>query len=176
MSPLVFTVPGPLTEVDENLGAFARKHLPDAPTRDDLLQLCEAVRGAIRYTRGLTGSASTAGQALQLGAGVCQDSAHVTIAACHASGIPSRYVSGYFFPGDRPEFASHAWVDVWLADRTAERGGNWISLDPTHGGFATDRHIRLAVGRDYDSAAPIRGVRAGGGNEQLQVSVQVAPA
>jgi transglutaminase-like putative cysteine protease len=100
----------------------------------------------------------------------------VSIAVCHVRGIPCRYVSGYFYPGARSEFASHAWIDVWLADRNSERGGHWVSLDPTHGGFATDRHIRLAVGRDYESAAPIRGVRSGGGEEQLQVQVTVAPA
>lgn len=176
ISPLVFTVPGPLTEPDERLRQFALDHIPPSPSREDMLALCETVRSRIRYATGITGTASTASHALELGMGVCQDSAHVSIAAFHVHHIPCRYVSGYFYPGDRSEFASHAWIDVWLADRNTERGGHWISLDPTHGGFATDRHIRLAVGRDYESAAPIRGVRSGGGEEHLQVQVIVSPA
>ncbi|MCZ3114950.1 transglutaminase family protein, partial [Acinetobacter baumannii] len=37
------------------------------------------------------------------------------------------------------------------------------------------RHIRLAVGRDYRSAAPIRGVREGGGTESLSVQILIEP-
>ncbi|MEG1054813.1 MAG: transglutaminase family protein, partial [Janthinobacterium sp.] len=31
------------------------------------------------------------------------------------------------------------------------------------------------IGRDYDSAAPVRGVRQGGGTETLHVDVQIVP-
>jgi hypothetical protein len=33
------------------------------------------------------------------------------------------------------------------------------------------KHCRLAVGRDYLDAAPVRGVRRGGGREVMNVSV-----
>ena len=37
-----------------------------------------------------------------------------------------------------------------------------------------DSYCRLAIGRDYDSAAPVRGVRHGGGDEKLEVHVSVS--
>ena len=91
------------------------------------------------------------------------------VACCRAAGIPARYVSGYFYTGETGEVASHAWVDAWL-------GGDegWLSLDVTHGEAAGAAHCRLAVGRDYLDAAPVRGVRRGGGREQLSVAVKLA--
>ena len=86
------------------------------------------------------------------------------IACCRAAGIPARYVSGYFHAGTRAEVASHAWVDAWLG---AEPG--WCSIDVTHAEETGMRHCRLAVGRDYLDAAPVRGVRRGGGRESMSV-------
>jgi transglutaminase-like putative cysteine protease len=173
ISPHVFTVPGYYTEADEQLRDFARSNLPARPKRDDLQALSEAIGGRILYESGATVVTSTAAQAIALGRGVCQDLSHVYIAACHVMDVPCRYVSGYFFPGDSDELASHAWVDVWLQGEG--ESGAWISVDPTHKSFASDRHVRLALGRDYETAAPIRGVRAGGGEEKMTVSVSVVP-
>jgi transglutaminase-like putative cysteine protease len=77
-------------------------------------------------------------------------------------------VSGYFYSGDHREIASHAWADVWLGS-----GYGWVSLDVTHAEEAGARHCRLAIGRDYLDAAPVRGLRRGGGHESMAVSVQV---
>jgi len=41
---------------------------------------------------------------------------------------------------------------------------------------AGDRHIRVAVGRDYADVPPTRGVFKGGAASNLEVSVQVLPA
>ena len=90
------------------------------------------------------------------------------VAGCRLHGLPARYVSGYVHPGDAPHAASHAWADVWLG---ADRG--WLSLDVTHAEHAGARHCRLAVGRDYLDAAPVRGVRRGGGYESMTVTVRV---
>jgi transglutaminase-like putative cysteine protease len=49
----------------------------------------------------------------------------------------------------------------------------WVSLDITHRVITDERYCRLAIGRDYLSAAPIRGVRTGGGKESLEVRVAV---
>jgi transglutaminase-like putative cysteine protease len=49
----------------------------------------------------------------------------------------------------------------------------WLGLDVTHAERAGARHCRLAVGRDYLDAAPIRGVRRGGGKESMTVTVRV---
>ena len=49
----------------------------------------------------------------------------------------------------------------------------WVSFDPTNSRCATDAYVRLAVAFDYAGAAPIRGVRRGGGIEEMSVHVQV---
>jgi transglutaminase-like putative cysteine protease len=77
-------------------------------------------------------------------------------------------VSGYIEPGEVTHGASHAWVDVWL------EGKGWISIDVTHAAFASEIYCRLAVARDYEAAAPVRGRRIGGLEEQLKVSVTVS--
>jgi len=82
--------------------------------------------------------------------------------------VPCRYVSGYLYPGAKSDLASHAWVDVWDAREQA-----WITVDVTHACWASERYIRLAIGRDYETAAPVRGVRTGGGDERLKVNVRV---
>jgi transglutaminase-like putative cysteine protease len=100
---------------------------------------------------------------------VCQDHAHVFIASARAVGMPARYVSGYLYTGDAKDAASHAWVDVWLG---AEIG--WQSVDVTHKRPAVRTYCRLAVGRDYLDAAPVRGMRQGGGGEKMEANVLVA--
>ncbi len=45
----------------------------------------------------------------------------------------------------------------------------------THACFASDNYCRLAIGRDYESAAPVRGVRRGGGAESMIIDVQIVP-
>jgi transglutaminase-like putative cysteine protease len=52
--------------------------------------------------------------------------------------------------------------------------GGWLSLDVSHGEATGAAHCRLAVGRDYLDAAPVRGVRRGGGREHLTVAVKLA--
>ncbi len=167
LSPLVFTVATPLTAADEHVQAFAARHLGDARRAPDFLALATAICDAVVYESGYTEVTSTAAQALALGRGVCQDHAHLFLACCRARGVPARYVSGYVHPGDAPEAASHAWADVWI-----ETDG-WVSVDVTHREHPRERHCRLAIGRDYLSAAPVRGVRTGGGEESLEVTVTV---
>ena len=103
---------------------------------------------------------------LALGRGVCQDFAHVLLAACRSVGIAARYVSGYLhdptLTGDNA--ASHAWVDVW------DEAG-WSALDPTHGREQTEAYVRVAVGRDYADVPPTHGVYKGAANETLAVRV-----
>ncbi|MGE5651308.1 MAG: transglutaminase family protein [Bacillota bacterium] len=173
LSPLVFTVPTRLAQADDALAEFANRHLHPGARSTDLLGLAEAIRGTVAYRSGATVVTTAAADALRLGQGVCQDHAHLFIACCHVHGIPARYVSGYIDPGDTAHAESHAWVDVWVEE--ADFRG-WVSIDVTHARFADDSHCRLAIGRDYESAAPVRGVRQGGGAESLAVEVDVAPA
>ncbi|HYD94430.1 MAG TPA: transglutaminase family protein [Noviherbaspirillum sp.] len=171
LSPLVFTVPGRLTAADPEVAAFASRHLRPGAGSSDLLALAEAIRASVVYRNGATEVTTPASDALRLGEGVCQDHAHLFIACCHVHGIPARYVSGYIDPGDTSHAASHAWADAWVED--VDFSG-WVSIDVTHACFAGESHCRLAIGRDYDSASPVRGVRHGGGSETLDVHVEVS--
>lgn len=172
LSPLVFTVPTRLTEPDDRIMEFASRHSQPGARSTGLIALAEAVRASVDYGQGTTIVTTSAADALRLGRGVCQDHAHLFLSCCHVHGIPARYVSGYIDPGDTEHAASHAWVDVWLEE--VDFSG-WVSIDVTHACFASDAYCRLAIGRDYDSAAPIRGVRHGGGVESLSVHVDVSP-
>lgn len=172
LSPLVFTVPTRLTLPDERITDFAMRHVQTGARSTALLSLAEAIRESVAYRKGATEVTTPAADALRLGEGVCQDHAHLFLSCCHVHGIPTRYVSGYIDPGDTEHAASHAWVDVWVEE--ADFSG-WTSIDVTHACFAGEAYCRLAIGRDYDSAAPIRGVRHGGGTESLSVHVNVSP-
>jgi transglutaminase-like putative cysteine protease len=170
LAPLAYLAPTPLTRPDARVRAVAAEHLAGStPLQGRLERLADALYGSIRYTRGVTNVSDGAATVLERGEGVCQDQAHVFIACCRAAGIPARYVSGYFYTGDAGEIASHAWADAWLG---ADAG--WVSIDLTHKSLAGERHCRLAVGRDYRDAAPVRGVRHGGGGEAMHVAVIVA--
>lgn len=166
--PESFLALTPLTEADEAVTEFAHRELRRLDA-DGLLDFAHRICAAVAYEPGTTEVTSAARQALALGRGVCQDHAHLFIACCRVRGLPARYVSGYVHPGDAPHAASHAWADVYLADH------GWISIDVTHRAFASDHLCRLAVGRDYASAGPVRGVRVGGGEETMDVRVNIRP-
>jgi transglutaminase-like putative cysteine protease len=172
LSPLAYLAPTPLTAADEALAALSRHYLGgNGKILDRLHSLARGVNESIRYVPGVTSVEEAATAALARGEGVCQDQAHVFIACCRACGIPARYVSGYLFSGDTGDAASHAWVDAWVDDARA-----WLGIDVTHLEPAGLGHCRLAVGRDYLDAAPVRGVRRGGGREKMDVNVTVAQA
>ena len=115
----------------------------------------------------MTTARTPVGEALRLGRGVCQDFAHLFLAACRGIGLPARYVSGYIHqPG---EVATHAWCQVWTG-----RSG-WVDVDPTRGTFAGDDYIKIAIGRDYSDVPPNRGVWKGRADETIAVSVKVEP-
>jgi transglutaminase-like putative cysteine protease len=171
LSPLAFTVPTRLTEPQDAIRAFAADKLPERPHSHQLLDFAASICAAVSYEAGATGASSTASEALALGKGVCQDHAHLFIACCHHAGIPARYVSGYIDPGEVLHSASHAWVDVWVDELDFS---GWVSIDVTHARFQHAGYCRLAVGRDYESAAPVRGMRRGGGEEQLDVQVDIS--
>ena len=168
LSPLAYLAETPLTRIDDTLRRFSAEHLSEH-TLTGVFDLAAAVCSAVKYKKGSTEVSATAMQVFSRGEGVCQDHAHVFIACCRAANIPARYVSGYFYPGATEQVASHAWVDVWLG-----REPGWTSIDVTHRKLAGGHHCRLAVGRDYLDACPVRGVRRGGGDETMQVAVSVA--
>jgi transglutaminase-like putative cysteine protease len=130
--------------------------------------LMHAVRDAVDYKIGPTNAHTTAAEALKEGNGVCQDHAHIFIAAARSLGIPARYVSGYILTGaDGPSDANHAWAEAWL------EGLGWVGFDAANRVCPTEKYVRLATGLDATYAAPIRGSRRGIANEELDVIVEV---
>lgn len=110
-------------------------------------------------------------------AGVCQDFAHLEIAALRSLGLAARYVSGYLRTTPPPgkerlvgADASHAWLAVYC-------GGDagWIDFDPTNDCVPGLDHVTVAIGRDYGDVCPIQGVFVGGGSHTMAVSVDVEP-
>lgn len=170
LSPLAYLAPTQLTTPNDELRAFAHNalHAVTEP-RDRAQALAEAVFDAVRYKSGASDVQDSAAVAFRSGEGVCQDHAHVFIASARAVGMPARYVSGYLYTGDTQDAASHAWVDIWLGPDIG-----WQSMDVTHKRPAVRTYCRLAVGRDYLDAAPVRGVRQGGGGEKMEAVVSVA--
>ena len=167
LSPLAFLSGTRLTRVTPEIAALATGAAVHDPGRSGVLEVARRIREAVEYLPGATEVYHDAAEALRLGKGVCQDHTHLFIAACHSRGIPARYVSGYFHTGDA-NMASHAWAVVWLGE---EQG--WFSLDITNAKPANNHYCRLAVGRDYLDACPVRGVRRGGGEEAMSVRVYV---
>jgi len=157
----------PLTQPDHAIGKLAEKLR--GPTRTEPLHaLMQPIRDAIDYRHDVTDVNTSASVALKSGAGVCQDHAHVMIAACRTLGIPARYVTGYLeIDEDGPSVAHHAWAEAF-ADEIG-----WIGFDPANRVCPTPSYVRLATGLDARYAAPLRGIRNGHGVENLSVEVVV---
>jgi transglutaminase-like putative cysteine protease len=112
--------------------------------------------------------------ALQSRRGVCQDFAHIMISLVRQLKIPCRYVSGYLYHEDKsmdrsPAGATHAWVEAYLGEL------GWMAFDPTNNLEGCDRHVRVALGRDYADVPPTRGVYKGEAESELSVLVTVTP-
>ena len=112
------------------------------------------------YQVGATDAATPIEEVISIGAGVCQDFAHIFLAMLRSWGFHARYVSGYFFNAppetERIEAeAMHAWVEVHRP------GLGWVGLDATAGAYTDDRYVPVGYGRDYDDVRPIRGIIRG---------------
>ena len=115
-------------------------------------------------------------EALQDRRGVCQDFSHIFIALARHLGIPTRYVSGYLFRDEEAhdrstDGATHAWAEAMIP------GAGWVGFDPTNNLIASERHIRVAIGRDYADVPPTRGVYKGVSavRSELAVAVRIGP-
>ena len=133
--------------------------------------LCDAVSGEVTYRTGATATATTAAEALSLGAGVCQDLTHVFIAAARTLGAPARYVVGYLHDPEAPLVETHAWAEAHVDSL------GWVGFDPTNRTSPTERYVRLCTGFDAADAAPIRGTIVGAAVEEgFSVAVDVGQA
>ncbi len=130
-------------------GAEARSR-GGAATIESCMRLMHAVHEALEYRPGATSVSTTAAEALALGAGVCQDFAHVLVALLRASGVPARYASGLTVG----EGATHAWAQAHV-------DGRWVGLDPTRNAVADESYLVIATGRDWADCPVERGTFRG---------------
>jgi transglutaminase-like putative cysteine protease len=154
---------------DARVVQFAERIRLGQQTRaiDAVMLIASRARDALNYKRGVTNAMTTVAEALDHGAGVCQDFAHLGIALLRLAGVPARYVSGYLYRPDLPEVETHAWCEAYLPSL------GWMGLDPTHGELVSDRHVALAVGRTYADVPPNRGVYRGEADEKINVAVSI---
>jgi transglutaminase-like putative cysteine protease len=167
--PSVYLRRTPLTEPDQAVERLAASVVGNS-VLDRMHMLMAAVREAIDYESASTHSQTTAAQALKLGAGVCQDHAHVFISAARVMQVPARYVVGYLFAPDTKLTETHAWAEAHVPDI------GWVGFDPANRLCPTDRYVRLGCGLDSADAAPIRGSVAGTPKERLSASVDIGQA
>lgn len=172
-----FALPSAYAPRDAALAAFGREAFtPGRPLLEAALALMHLVHDRFEYRPDATSVSTRAPEALAKRKGVCQDFAHVTIAAMRSLGLAARYVSGYLLtrpPPGKPRLvgadATHAWAEAWCPVH------GWVALDPTNDVLADLDHVTVAWGRDYADVAPLRGVIRGGGKVVPRVAVTVEP-
>lgn len=145
----------PLTCYDNTLRQWAQSF-------GDAEAIMHAVYHHLTYERFATHNGTTALEVFNNKKGVCQDYAHLMIAACRACGIAARYVNGLVVG----EGETHAWVEV-------HDGSSWRGFDPTHDHIITTGYIRLAHGRDVSDCPSNRGRFYGWTSEVLHVQTEV---
>ncbi len=170
-----FTNPSAYARPSDTLQEFiGEKNLrPGQDPLESVLRLSDTIHRSFQFMPGSTSAISPIEHILEARQGVCQDYAHVMIAIARSWGIPARYTSGYLYDGswdaESLSSASHAWVECLLP------GLDWVGFDPTNEGMAGERHVRLAVGRDYSDVSPTQGIIHGSAQSTLEVHVRVGP-
>ena len=166
LPPLVFCRPTELSRANGDIAAFARDAVGDKKGLEAGHALNMALYDRITFEPGTTHAQTTAVEAFERGTGVCQDLAHLFCGMARSLGMPARYVSGHLFrrDGQNDQSAAHAWTEAYVDEL------GWTAFDPSHGISADEHYVRVAVGADYRSAAPVVGSRIGGGSETLSVT------
>ncbi|WP_260929066.1 transglutaminase family protein [Novosphingobium sp. 9] len=163
LRPTALTRPGPAIR-----DLVSDTALDRANPLDMLHHLSQAVGERIAYTKGASDAATTAEEALVRGEGVCQDHAHVLIAAGRLLDIPMRYVGGYLrMEGQDEQEAGHGWAEAHVP------GLGWVGFDVSNAICPDERYIRVATGCDYAEAAPVTGLAVGAGDTSLSVHLSV---
>lgn len=177
-SPALALYPSRTVALFSQATLYARKSFtPARPLYEAALELNARIKEDFAYDTRATKVNTTPATAFFERRGVCQDFAHIMIAALRGLGIPALYVSGYIRtrpPEGQPRLvgadASHAWVRLWCGPEIG-----WLGLDPTNAIAEGDDHIVIARGRDYADVPPIDGVIISHGSHKLEVAVDVVP-
>ena len=166
-APRLLLYPTQLTQAHNGLLEFYTelgRSAPDtAPER--ILHFSRAVHACLRYERGATTNSTTACEAFDLGAGVCQDYTHILLALLRLDRIPCRYVAG--LASDYGE--THAWVEAWT-------GNQYFGTDPTRDKPIDEGYIALSRGRDFADCSIERGIFKGAcrGTQTITLGMEIS--
>jgi transglutaminase-like putative cysteine protease len=153
-------------------GSNIRKLVKGLSLKDnisDFHKLMELINRSLDFEKNITDVKTTAEAAFKSGYGVCQDFTNIFIACCRLQRLPARYVSGFLLlENNQVQEAMHAWAEVFI------EGLGWVGFDTANNVSPDDRYIRVALGRDYADAAPIKGLTRGVQNERLSVSIMIS--
>ena len=171
-----FCFASPRIKLDQ-VRSYARlSFTPGRPLLPAVQDLTSRIFRDFEYAGGVTDVYTPVSTVLRTRRGVCQDFAHFAIACLRVLGLPARYVSGYLLTQPPPggerlvgADASHAWFAAWCPEF------GWVDFDPTNDLRPGKEHITVGWGRDYGDVAPSIGVIRGGGQQTLDVSVDVRP-
>ena len=169
---LEFTFSSPFVKIAPVFAEYAAASFPAGrPIAEAALDLCHRIYTEFRYDPRATTISTPVDEVLKLRRGVCQDFAHLMISCVRSLGLPARYVSGYLRSGKNTvgHEASHAWCSVYCP------GFGWLDYDPTNDVMPQNNHLTIAHGRDYSDVAPVNGVAIGGGEQMINVAVEVLP-
>lgn len=171
LDPRIFLRTSELTEADEAVREFCepmRRLVASRPVIG-VSDLMAAIVERVSLLEGTSEGPVAAPEVLQNGSGKRQDRVDLFVACCRELGVPARFVSGYGCTATLSSVAGRAWAEVWLSQR-------WISFQAADPGQFDAGLVKLAVGIDARDAAPVRGVRLGGGEEALTASALVLNA
>ena len=162
---------GPIVDAPKLRELLAVLHPTPGMSLGELaLRMLHLIADRFEYRKGITNAASPITDALDSGAGVCQDFTHLMIGMARALGIPARYVSGLIHPEAerfRGFTQTHAWCELLFPS------AGWVGFDPTNNCPVGPHFVKVAVGRDYRDVPPNKGrwQAAGGVKESIDVKV-----
>lgn len=174
---LQYTFPSACIEISDTVRAFAENFASEAASYYELAcRLARHIYEEFEFDPTATDIATPISEILEQRRGVCQDFAHLMIGCLRALRLPARYVSGYILthPPEGQERligadASHAWVSIYIPHF------GWLDIDPTNAQFASEEHIIVAVGRDFDDVSMLKGAVTGGGEHTIGIEVTMTP-
>lgn len=172
-----FLYPTPITPDHEAVVAFGNRFFQDStPIGTSLIEILAAFNNEFEFDPTATDIHTPIIDSLEKKRGVCQDFAHLLIAAARANGLSAKYCSGYILTTPmegQPRLigadASHAWVAIHVPEI------GWVQIDPTNNQSCNDQYILVATGRDYSDVTMLKGAVTGGGEHTVDVGVTMLP-
>jgi hypothetical protein len=161
----LYLTPSPLTTIDFVQWALCPRIARTEPVESFLERLNNEVNQLLAYKPYFTSVDTSAGEALAMGIGVCQDYSHIFLSIARENRIPCRYVSGYIDQGHQflGDMQMHAWVEAYIP------GAGWKGFDPTNNILVDENFVKVAHGLDYNDCSPLRGVLMAQGSSNSTV-------